>query len=408
MTQSPLNRRAFLTRSAVLGCSLAASPLITPVSLAAAPWDSRLVVIILRGAMDGLDAVQPVGDPDFAALRGIARATDPLPLNSQFALHPALAPLMPLWTAGQLQLVHAVSTPYRDKRSHFDGQDLLEAGTPALGSTAGRDGWLNRLLQQMPGITAQTAYAIGMDTGAILDGDAPIARWSPDSDLALSPQALRLAELVMQTDPRFASSLSQAFFLADSDGDSLMIQGGRSEMMAAMQNDMQASRKGAAGQRIAEFTADRLLEETRIASFSINGWDTHDNQSTGIARALNSLAQTITTLKTRLGPVWDKTTVVTMTEFGRTARANGTGGTDHGTGGAMILAGGALSGAKVVSEWPGLSEAALYDRRDLMPTRDVRAHAAWVMQGLFGLDRAVLERSVFPGVEMGSDPRHIA
>ena len=407
MTRDTLHRRAFLTRSALIGCSLAASPLITPVSFAAAPWDNRLVVIILRGGMDGLDAVQPVGDRGFAAL-GAGRATNPLDLDGFYALHPALAPLMPLWQAGQLQLVHAVSTPYRDKRSHFDGQDLLEAGTPELAAASARDGWLNRLLQQYPGLEAETAYAIGLDGGAILEGQAPASRWSPDADLALSPQALKLAELVMQDDPRFAAALGQAFALAGSDGDPLAIEGGAREMMSEMMSDMQASRRGGATQRIAAFAAERLRGDSRIASFSINGWDTHDNQQQGISRALGELAETLIALRDGLGPVWGKTTVLTMTEFGRTARINGTGGTDHGTGGAMIVAGGALGGARVLADWPGLSEAQLYDRRDLLPTRDIRAHAAWVMRGLFGLDRRALEQAVFPGLELGDDPRHLA
>ena len=406
MPKSDLSRRAFLARTGLIGCSLAASPLVTPVSLAAAPWDNRLVVIILRGGMDGLDAVQPVGDPGFAALRGTGRAADPLPLAGRFALHPTLAPLMPLWQAGQLRMVHAVSTPYRDKRSHFDGQDLLEAGTPVLGAASGRDGWLNRLLQTVPGLEAETAYAIGQDGGAILAGAAPYLRWTPDSDLALSPQAIRLAELVMQDDPRFASALSQAFLLADSDGDGIALEGGFGEMMADMQADMQQRRQGGTN-RLAQFAAERLRGDARIASFSLNGWDTHDNQQQGISRALGALADTLLTLKSGLGPVWSKTTVVAMTEFGRTARVNGTGGTDHGTAGAMILAGGALRGADAVADWPGLDEAALYDRRDLMPTRDVRAHAAWVMRGLFGIDAATLERAVFPGLELGADPRHL-
>ena len=156
-------------------------------------------------------------------------------------------------------------------------------------------------------------------------------------------------------------------------------------MMAMMQADSQAARRGQGHLRIAEFAAERLRGDSRIASFSLNGWDTHDNQQTSLARALGTLAETILALQTGLGPLWDRTTVVTMTEFGRTARVNGTNGTDHGTGGAMILAGGAVRGGRVIADWPGLDEAALYDRRDLMPTRDVRAHAAWVMRGLFGL-----------------------
>lgn len=179
-----ISRRSLLARSAVLGCSLAASPLLTPVSFAAAPWEQRLVVIILRGGMDALDVVQPYGDPDYAALRKSlsggpgAGAAD---LDGFFALHPGLAPLLPLWQRGELGFVQAVSTPYRDRRSHFDGQDLLEAGTAALGRAEG--GWLNRMLQQMPGVEARTAFAIGQERMLMLEGAAPVSHWAPGQGL---------------------------------------------------------------------------------------------------------------------------------------------------------------------------------------------------------------------------------
>jgi uncharacterized protein (DUF1501 family) len=160
--------------------------------------------------------------------------------------------------------------------------------------------------------------------------------------------------------------------------------------------------------QLAEFAASRLRGETRIASFSLGGWDTHSQQRGALAAALGALAETILTLKDGLGPVWGRTAVLCLTEFGRTARENGTGGTDHGTGGAMLFAGGALKGGRVVADWPGLGEGDLYGDRDLLPTRDVRAHAAWAMRGLFGLGRDVLEGTVFPGLGMGSDPGLVA
>ena len=402
MTQE-ITRRALLRRSLALGCSAAASPWLTPVALASAPWENRLVVIILRGGMDGLDVVRPVGDAAFAELRG---NPDPGPdLDGFFALHPALDPLMPLWNKGELGFVHAVSTPYRDKRSHFDGQDLLEADTAQLG--ARRDGWLNRLLQTVPGIEAETAYAIGQGGMPLLAGPAPVASWSPEADLVMSPQALRLAELVMHDDPAFRAAFDQALLLADSDGDPVAMEGDGDDMMAAMAKDARAGRnRGQAHRRVADFAAERLRGDTRIAAFSLTGWDTHNAQGRNLSRALDRLAETITTLKTGMGDaVWGKTTVVALTEFGRTARLNGTAGTDHGTGGAMVLAGGALNGGRVWSDWPGLAEADLYDRRDLMPTRDVRAYAAWAMRASFGLGRDVLEDNVFPGVALGDDPR---
>jgi len=384
-----LSRRGFLGRAALLGCSAAASPLWSRVSFAAAPWDTRLVVIILRGAMDGLDVVQPYGAPDYARLRGGLAggpATGAADLDGYFALHPVLAPLMPLWQQGQLGFVHAVSTPYRDKRSHFDGQDILEAGTAGLGQGV-RDGWLNRMLQHLPGVEAQTAFALGHGEMKVLAGPATIANWAPDADLVMSPQAARLMERVMQDDPAFHAALSEAMMLSSGTDD-------------PMRGDA-----GPEAVQIARFAAERMRGDTRIVSFSLNGWDTHGNQGKAIQPALKSLAATITTLHDDLGPeLWGKTAVVAMTEFGRTVAINGTGGTDHGTGGVMVLAGGALRGGKVHGQWPGLAEVDLYERRDLMPTGDVRAAAAWILRGVSGLDRGVLEQAVFPGLDMGGDP----
>ncbi|MFZ3581530.1 DUF1501 domain-containing protein [Loktanella sp. DJP18] len=387
-----MDRRRFLLGGAALGCSLAASPLITPIALAAGPWDNRLVVIVLRGAMDGLDAVRPLGDPDYAALRPTLDAGDALPLGDFWGLHPGLAALMPLWQAGQLGAMHAVSTPYRDGRSHFDGQDVLEAGTLDIDGATG--GWLNRMMTVVPGMTAQTAYAIGQDRMAILQGPAPHLQWSPESRFDLSPQARRLPELTLHDDPMFRDAALQAVGIAD-------------QLSLDTASGMAKATGPGSYVELARFAASRLREDTRIASFSVNGWDTHLNQTGSLTRALGRLSETILALRDGLGPVWDRTAVLCLTEFGRTARENGTKGTDHGTGGAMIYAGGALRGGRIVGRWPGLSEADLYDRRDLMPTGDVRAAAGWVMRGLFGLDAAQVRDIVFPGLDLGAQPEFL-
>lgn len=397
-----MQRRAFIHQSAALGCSLAASPLLTPVAIADAPWQNRLVVIILRGAMDGLDAIRPIGDPDFAALRSAALGDDPIDLDGFWALHPALSPLMPLWSAAEFGAVHAVSTPYRDKRSHFDGQDLLEAGGMSLDGRI-KDGWLNRLLQTVPGMSSEVAYAIGRDQMAILSGAAPAARWSPEARLQLTPQAQRLLEVVYHNDPLFRDAAAQAIEIASQIKGSAQVDEAMTDMMAADPSMSQVSARGT-HLDIAQFAAARLRGKARVASFSINGWDTHQNQRQGIARALGQLSDTILTLRAGLGALWQQTGVLCMTEFGRTARENGTRGTDHGTGGAMFYAGGALRGGQVITQWPGLTEADLYDRRDLMPTRDVRSIASWVMHGLMNVDRTDLENAIFPGLDLGNDP----
>ncbi|KIC23126.1 MULTISPECIES: DUF1501 domain-containing protein [unclassified Leisingera] len=402
-----MTRRSLLARSAALGCSLAASPLLTPVTFAAAPWDTRLVVVILRGGMDALDVVQPYGDPDYAGLRQslaggpAAGAAD---LDGFYALHPALAPLLPLWRAGQLGFVQAVSTPYRDRRSHFDGQDLLEAGTAGPGEAEG--GWLNRLLQQLPGVEARTAFAIGQERMLLMEGGAPVSQWAPGAGLAMSPQAERLAGLLMEEDPLFRAALNEALELTRQDLSlDLGQEDGSSDEGEDMMMSMMTAPKGKAHQEVAAYAAQQLRGETRIAAFSINGWDTHQRQANGLKNALGRLSEAILTLQSGLGPqAWGKTAVVAVSEFGRTVRENGTGGTDHGTGGAMLLAGGAIRGGRVLGRWPGLAETDLYDRRDLMPTADVRGQLAWLLHGLTGAGRSGLQANVFPGLDMGADP----
>ena len=414
-----LNRRMFLRggAAAVLGCSAAASPWLTTVTLAGgAPsfGDKRLVVVILRGAMDGLDALRPVGDPMLARLRPkLASAGGPgLPLDGFYALHPALAGLAPLWSAQELAFAQAVSTPYRDKRSHFDGQDILEAGTGLdVPQPEVRDGWLNRMLQAVPGLQSETAYAIGREAMPLLTGAAQVRNWVPEQRLNLSPQARLLLERVYHEDDLFRDAALEAMELAEELNAEDLRAASESEAPEMEAEPMMPAKAPRAGRRLADidrlagFAADRLRGDSRIAAFSLSGWDTHRRQDTTLAPSLSGLERLILQLRTGLGPVWGQTVVLCMTEFGRTAAENGSQGTDHGTGGTMLMAGGALRGGQVFGTWPGLDEAALYDRRDLMPTSDVRGWAAWAMRGLFGLERGVLENAVFPGLQMGADPR---
>ena len=388
-------RRALLKTAALAACSAAAHPLLSTMTFASAPGENRLVVIVLRGAMDGLDVVQPYGDPALRALRPALSAGPEggaLVLDDFFALHPALDGLMPLWQAGELAFAHAVATPYRDKRSHFDGQDLLEAGTGNdLPIDQQKGGWLNRLLQAMPGQASETAYSVGVSQMRILQGQAPARSWTPKAQMDLSPQAEQLLTRIYHDDPLFRDASAQAM-----------------EIVASLSPDLATGKPGQDHLEIARFAADRLNGQTRIASFSIGGWDTHAGQAGSLPRMLGRLADTILTLKADLGANWDRTTVMAMTEFGRTVRENGSAGTDHGTGGTLLVAGGAVRGGRMMGDWPGLAEGDLYDGRDLMPLRDIRAYAAWAMHAKFGIDRATLEGSVFPGLDMGSDPRMTA
>ena len=384
-----LDRRDFLKRTGLIGCSAAAAPLVTPVTFAAAPGEARFVVIILRGGLDGLDVIQPYGDPDFARYRkNLSAQAGAQDLDGFYALHPALSPLMPLWKAGELSFAQAVSTPYRDKRSHFDGQDFLEnGGNDAAGHlTSSGDGWLNRMLPLLGATHSETALAVGRQRLLLLEGQHQTLTWSPDADLELSSQASLLLEVLYRDDPLFRQAAMKA-----------------EQISADVASDM-APTKANKATALAEFAASRLKMNSRIAAFSLSGFDTHRRQAEALPRSLRDLKDAILTLRKELGPVWQKTAVLALTEFGRTVAENGSAGTDHGTGGAMLMAGGAIRGGRVLGRWPGLAEADLYQRRDLMPVDDVRRYVGWTMRGLFGLAASDIERTVFPGVDLGGDP----
>ncbi|MEL7464505.1 MAG: DUF1501 domain-containing protein [Pseudomonadota bacterium] len=382
-----IDRRSFLGAA----CSAAAAPLLTPVRLAAAEGENRLVTIILRGAMDALGVFAPLEDPNFRALRPTLGHGAPrggyINLSDGFAVDGRLAPLVPMWRRGELAVAHAVSTPYRGKRSHFDGQDMLETGVGDVADIG--DGWLNRALARIGGRELETAIAVGDRAMLLTQGAAPVRSWAPGASLTLKDDERRLLTRLYADDPLFANAAA----------------------MAADLSDLGADGGGAAGDpniRVAAYAATRLSEEARIAAFSINGWDTHAGQRHALNRPLRALANALTSLRDGLGPAWERTLVVSMTEFGRTARENGNKGTDHGTGGAAILAGGALAKAAILGDWPGIAEGDLYEGRDLRPTMDVRRYPAWALHALFGLDRAALETAVFPGLDMGPAQRFIA
>ncbi|NHF73710.1 DUF1501 domain-containing protein [Paracoccus xiamenensis] len=387
-----MDRRRFLNAALGVACSAAASPALTTMSFASTPGERRLVAIVLRGAMDGLDAVQPYGDPMLRKLRrslSLGPDAGALDLDGFYALHPALAPLLPMWRAGELGFAQAVSTPYRDKRSHFDGQDILEAGTAAparMGAVEG--GWLNRLLPLIPGAAFETAYAIGTDELAILRGENPFASWAPSTRLTLSSQAEALLRQLYEPDLPFHEAAEAAIAISAETTD----EGART-----------GPRNAAAA--LAGFAASRLNGASRIAAFSLNGWDTHRKQVQTVTRPMAQLAEALTVLKRELGTNWGNTVVLAMTEFGRTAAENGTGGTDHGTGGLMVMAGGAVRGGKVHGDWPGLDESSLYAGRDLMPTADVRAYAGAAIAGMFGVSLRAVEEVIFPGLQLDQPPR---
>jgi uncharacterized protein (DUF1501 family) len=381
MTRLLLSRRSFL-----IGCG-AASPLFAPVTFAAAPGENRLVVILLRGAMDGLDVVRPLGDPDYAALRPrlLSAVPDTLPLDGYFGLHPALAGIHPLWAAGEFAFAHAVALPYRQGRSHFVAQDALENGSGDEQGTISpaRDGWLNRAISLIPRATPEMGVSVGQERLMILDGSAPTGHWYPADDSRLSSQARLLLSELHRADPLTGQVFAEAMELA------------------TLTDDERIPREAQALALLGGYVAERLRAQSRIAAFSLGGWDTHQRQANTLTERLGALSSVITGLKAGLGRDWSTTLVLALTEFGRTARENGSGGTDHGTGGVMLAFGGALRGGRAYGTWPGLSETALLEDRDLMPTDDLRRYPAHALRSLFGLDAAVLESVVFPNLDMG-------
>jgi uncharacterized protein (DUF1501 family) len=390
------------TRRAVLGAAgaLFAWSFVPKFAYAAAgSRDPRFLLVVLRGALDGLSAVPPIGDPDYAALRDdIALTRDgpdaALPLDGFFYLHPAMPNLARLYASGQASIVHAAATGYRE-RSHFDGQDVLESGQAGPGRT--ESGWLNRLIASLPageGIAQRGVLGVGVVPPLVVRGDAPILGWAPPR-MARAGQDLiqRLEDLYGQRDPGLARALSQATLtegIAQRRGMSGEVKGGGGPDSA---DGMKRIAEGAA----ALVGAD---DGPRIAALAFEGWDTHANEGGAkgrLAQLLGGLDGALASFEEGLKPVWKDTVVMVVTEFGRTAQVNGTVGTDHGTGTVAFLVGGAVKGGRMIVDWPGLKPEQLHEKRDLKPTTDIRGVAKGVVADLFGLSGPVLAEKVFPG-----------
>jgi uncharacterized protein (DUF1501 family) len=386
--------RLVTSRRALLlgGASFAAWAYLPKFARAATGRDPRLVVIILRGALDGLATVAPIGDPDYAGLHGsIALASNgPHPafmLDSFFGLHPSMPEFSRMYANKQAAVIHAVSTPYRD-RSHFDGQDVLESGYAGPGRV--RSGWLNRALEALPrGERVANALAVGPTTPLVLRGPAPTVGWAPVSlPQADDDTAMRLMELYRHRDPALESALSQGLQLEKSAlGDDMKAKPGGNAVVA-----MRQAARGAAKLMVAD-------DGPRIAALAFDGWDTHANEGGPVGRLallLSGLDGAFAEFESGLGEHWKDTAIVVATEFGRTAHINGTEGTDHGTGTIALLAGGAIKGGRVISDWPTLKPASLYQGRDLAPTTDLRAVVKGVLADHLGISERALAETVFP------------
>ena len=382
------SRRALLLG----GASFAAWAYVPKFARAADGRDPRLVVIILRGALDGLATVAPIGDPEYAPLHGSIALTSDGPhaglmLDSFFALHPSMPEFARMYRERHAAVIHAVATPYRD-RSHFDGQDVLESGFSGPGRV--QSGWLNRALEALPkGGRVTNGLAVGATTPLVLRGAAPTVGWAP----AALPQAdddtaARLIDLYKHRDPALATALSQGLKLEKTAlGDDMKPKPGTNNVGA-----MRLVSRGAAKLMAAD-------DGPRIAALAFDGWDTHANEGGPVGRLaqlLSGLDGALVELESGLGERWRDTVVVVATEFGRTARINGTEGTDHGTGTIALLAGGAVKGGRVIADWPGLKAANLYEGRDLAPTCDLRAAFKGVLRDHVGVSESVLAKNVFP------------
>ena len=369
--------------------------------------DPRMLTIVLRGGLDGLAAVAPVGDPDWIKLRGdkalvLDGKTPALPLDSFFALNPAMPNLLRLYQAGQAAIVHACATSYRE-RSHFDGQDVLESGLPNPGRAD--SGWLNRALG---GLAAEArvrrdgrAFAVGPVTPLVVRGPTPVMSWTPTRIQPASEDTMaRLIDLYHHTDVELARAIEgrrDLVSLARAGDPAAMTPTEGNQMPQGFPAQVRAFFADAAG-TAAKFLA--RADGPRVGALAFNGWDTHIDEgadSGRLATLLGALDGALAAVEKNMGEAWRETVVTVVTEFGRTARINGTNGTDHGTGTIALLAGGALKGGRVIADWPGLKNANLYEGRDLAATTDLRAVLKGLLKDHLRVTDQALAANVFPG-----------
>jgi uncharacterized protein (DUF1501 family) len=404
MTMSPLHapsRRQLLSASGTLFAWA-----YLPKLARADGRDPRFLAFILRGALDGLATVAPVGDPNWTVLRGdnaltLDGPTPALKLDDFFALNPAMPNLHRMFAAQEAIVVHACATPYRE-RSHFDGQDVLESGLPK--PAVADSGWLNRALAGLASSgrvdpNGGKALGVGPVTPLVVRGPAPVLSWAAQrGQPASADTADRLLDLYRHSDPKLATVLEEHARLDAIEHSGAMANAGGARPLPGPAQ-VRAYFAEVAG------TAAKFLAQPdgpRVGALALDGWDTHFNE--GIAKGrlsqlLGALDDALAAVKTNMGPAWRETVVALMTEFGRTAHINGTEGTDHGTGTVALLVGGALKGGRVIADWPGLRTADLYEGRDLKPTADLRAVLKGLLKDHLRADERALAADVFPGSE---------
>jgi uncharacterized protein (DUF1501 family) len=391
------SRRRFLRAAAGAGVLCGAGSFRAAASVAQAR-DPRFIVVILRGAVDGLSAIPPVGDPDYAGLHGdlafnASGERAALPLDGFFAAHPSLAAFKRMYDRKQAAVVHAVATGYRE-RSHFDGQDVLESGYPRPGRTD--SGWLNRTIGAMPASALNRGRGLGVGATAplVIRGPAPALGWAPPGGVppADADLARRVLDLYAHRDPPLAERLSAALDVEKLAAENAGPEPAKKQRYPGPVEQMRVAAEGAA----------RLLaapDGPRIAALAFDGFDTHQNEGAAqglLAQRLQGLDAAFDAFETDLGDAWSDTVVVAITEFGRTVRVNGTHGTDHGTATVALLAGGALAGGRVIADWPSLKAESLYQGRDLHPNADLRGVLKGLLSDQLGLSQKALAEVIFP------------
>ena len=365
-----LDRRGFLGAAALL-----AAP---GVLFAQAATERRFIFIIQRGAADGLNTLIPYADPAYASARGALAidAASALKLDGTFGLHPSLANLRDLYAAGQANFFHAVASPYRD-RSHFDGQNVLETGGSAPYQV--KDGWMNRLLAVLPH-GGKEAIAFSPAIPMALRGSVEVTSYAPSNLPELEEDLMMRVEQLYARDGQLHALWAAAL------------------EARGMAGEMGAGAKRQSATALGSMAAGFLgrTDGPRIAMIETGGWDTHSGQNARLANQLKNLDGLIAGLREGLGATWDKTVILVATEFGRTVAANGTGGTDHGTGAVAMLIGGAVQGGRIVADWPGLSSANLLEGRDLKPTLALDALVAAACAESFALEQDRISKVLFP------------
>ncbi|NVN80668.1 MULTISPECIES: DUF1501 domain-containing protein [unclassified Vibrio] len=381
-----INRRQFMGMAAAVGMSA----MLPFPSFAKTRSDNIFIWISLRGAMDGLNVVVPYADPDYLSLRpsiGL-KQSQLLRLDSFFGLHPSLKNCHQWYESKELSFVHACSTPYRE-RSHFDGQKILENGTS---DPYNKEGWLNRLLA----LSSEQYDGIAIDSGLplIMQGKSTVASWYPNR-LKTRDKQTELLEELFQSDQMLSSNFESVMKIDELVGDQGV--GKQFKSLMSKTGDILSADKG-----------------PNIAALELGGWDTHANQGSvngRLSNQLKTLDAGLAALKASLGARWNNTVIIAASEFGRTAKENGTKGTDHGTGNVMLIAGGAMaskasntsssgaSGGRVIANWPGLSQENLYQGRDLKPTTDMRGVIKGVLNQHLSIEQKQLD-TIFPDSEM--------